>query len=895
MHKKLLGLCLLFVFSSLVAGAQSALHNGVKSIPRHYLRADVPTLTLTPPDREALRAEDQERDKKGELYRIGVSAFTQLTTANSGKWTALANGDRIWQLHAQDAGAEALSFLFSTFRLYDAATINVYNASGRQLHKTLTAADVLEHGQQNMSLCFGDDMFLELREPANTRPSEIIIDRVMYGYRSTGNPQVQLLKFNDSESCEVNVNCAEGDNWQDEKKGVARILVVNQQEQGYCTGSLVNNTALDCKPLFLTALHCGVDVTTSDFNQWRFYFRYESPNCANPASEGTLANHFLTGCVKLASSNDGGGDSGSDFLLVHIGAIANEAATITTLKSANFNAYWNGWDANNTAATSGVGIHHPSGDIKKISTFTSTLTTSAWNNNNLASHWRVTWIATTNGHGVTEPGSSGSPIFASNGGNSRIVGTLTGGGSYCNATDQPDYYGKVSYHWTSNGAPLNEQLKTYLDPGPTNALVLDGSANPCAPSALPAADFSGTPLTLATGSSVQFTDLTTGTPTSWSWTIAPGTAGINWTYITSTSATSQHPQVRFDVAGTYTITLGATNASGSDTEIKNSYITVTAPTAPCEAASTTCDEFIYNVSLNTIDNSTICTNYSNYTNLSTTLVQGQPYTVTVIPQIGSTPGDAYPDDEIAVWIDWNNDMDFADAGERVGYLLIGGPGTNEFAFNVPLTSTLGSLRMRCRISFLTGDGPISPCGETQYGEVEDYLVYITAPASTSLLTLNCGSNQQVATPTIPDVTAAAGTSTTCPGGVVNISQSPVAGTALQSGNNTVTVTATDNCGNTQTCQTVVSYAPSAGIAALSLESATIYPNPVSDLLRIDLSAMPAQAVTLELYDLTGKLLVSVNRQTASIIELDLQSVAAGTYQLYLRTDQSQVHHRLIKM
>jgi lysyl endopeptidase len=895
MHKKLLLLCLLFVFSSLIAGAQSALHTGVKSIPRHYLYADVPTLSLTPPDREALRAEDQERDKKGELYRIGVPTFLQLTTANSGKWTVLPNGDRIWQLHVQDAGAEALSFLFSTFRIYDAATMNVYNASGKQLHTTLTAADVLEHGQQNMSLCFGDDMFIELREPLNTRPSEITIDRIMYGYRSTGNPQVQLLKINDSDSCQVNVNCAEGDNWQDEKRGVARILVVNPQGQGYCSGSLVNNTALDCKPLFLTALHCGVDATTTDFNQWRFYFRYESPSCANPASEGTLANHFLTGCVKLASSNDGGGDSGSDFLLVHIGAFANEAATVTTLKSANFNAYWNGWDANNTAAPSGVGIHHPSGDIKKISTFTSTLTTSAWNNNNLPSHWQVAWIATTNGHGVTEGGSSGSPIFTGNGGNSRIVGTLTGGGSYCDATDQPDYYGKVSYHWTSNGAPADEQLKTYLDPVTTGALILDGSANPCAPAGMPVADFSGTPLILNTGSSVQFTDLTTGAPTSWSWTITPGTAGVNWTYINSTSATSQHPQVQFDVAGSYTITLATTNASGSDTEIKNSYIAVIAPTAPCEAASTTCDEFIYNVMLNTINNSTICTNYSDYTNISTTLVQGQPYTVTIIPQTGSTPGDAYTNDEIAVWIDWNNDMDFDDSGERVGYLLIGGPGTNEFNFNVPLTSTLGSLHMRCRISFLTADGPITPCGESQYGEVEDYLVNITAPATATVLTLNCGGNQQTTTPAMPNVTAAASASTTCPGGVVNMSQSPVAGTALQAGNNTVTVTATDNCGNTQNCQTVVNYVMSAGIAALSLEGAAIYPNPVSDLLHIDLSAMSAQAVTLELYDLTGKILISVNRQTAAIIELDVQAIAAGTYQLYLRTEQAQVHHRLIKL
>ncbi|MEY4215974.1 MAG: hypothetical protein RLZZ68_430, partial [Bacteroidota bacterium] len=98
----------------------------------------------------------------------------------------------------------------------------------------------------------------------------------MYGYRSIAKPVAD--KINESEACEVNVNCTPvGNNWQDEKRGVARILVVDGGSQGWCTGSLIHNLANDCKPLFLTALHCGVTATASDFNQWRFYFRYEAP------------------------------------------------------------------------------------------------------------------------------------------------------------------------------------------------------------------------------------------------------------------------------------------------------------------------------------------------------------------------------------------------------------------------------------------------------------------------------------------------------------------------------------------------------------------------------------------------------------------------------------------
>jgi hypothetical protein len=211
---------------------------------------------------------------------------------------------------------------------------------------------------------------------------------------------------------------------------------------------------------------------------WKFYFNYEAVSCTNPTAVGTLASKYVNSCVRIADSNDNDGTniSKSDFLLVQIGTLANEATTIN--KIYGFGAYWNGWDANNTASTGGVSIHHPAGDIKKISTYTNSLLSSTWSSTP-NTHWRVTWAGTTNGHGVTEGGSSGSPIFTYNGGNSRIVGTLSGGSSYCTATSSPDLYGKLSYHWTSDGSTSLTQLKPYLDPNNTGTLVMNGSSNPC--------------------------------------------------------------------------------------------------------------------------------------------------------------------------------------------------------------------------------------------------------------------------------------------------------------------------------------------------------------------------------------------------------------------------------
>ena len=83
---------------------------------------------------------------------------------------------------------------------------------------------------------------------------------------------------------------------------------------------------------------------------------------------------------------------------------------------------------------------------------------------------------------------------------------------------------------------------------------------------VPVADFSASATSITEGSSVTFTDLSTNDPTAWSWTFAGGTPS---------SSTSQNPSVTYNTAGTYDVTLIASNSAGSDTETKTGYITVT--------------------------------------------------------------------------------------------------------------------------------------------------------------------------------------------------------------------------------------------------------------------------------------------------------------------------------
>jgi hypothetical protein len=215
----------------------------------------------------------------------------------------------------------------------------------------------------------------------------------------------------------------------------------------------VNNTNNDCTPYFLTADHCGYEASTSDLNYWVFYFNYEATSCSGTSPQ--YSNHTVTGCTLVACDTYGSTNTGSDFYLVKF---KNNVPT-------SYNPYYNGWSRSTNVSNSGVGIHHPNGDIKKISTYQNTLSSG------YTTHWSVSWVATANGHGVTEGGSSGSPLFNSNG---RIIGTLTGGSSDCDATDQADYYGKFSYHWASNGSTSNKQLKPWLDPINSNPTEING-------------------------------------------------------------------------------------------------------------------------------------------------------------------------------------------------------------------------------------------------------------------------------------------------------------------------------------------------------------------------------------------------------------------------------------
>jgi hypothetical protein len=437
--------------------------------------AEAARKTMARLDVPALRKAAHAAVHKGEMMPAGKILPTDFSLDNSGVWTVLPNKDRVWRLFLSVPDAPATSLYYENFYLPEGAVLYVYNAEKTHLIGSFGTHNNHESGQFATEIIYTSDCVLEYYEPANVkRPGRFTITGVANVYNAPEPPAYIKLKdskccgFGTSGSCNVNANCPEGNSWADQKRAVARILVKNGLNQGYCSGSLINNGAQDCKNYFLTANHCGAAVSAADKNQWIFYFNYQSAGCTNGASEPTSST--MTGCT-MRSSNSNGTNSdvtGSDFLLVEFNSAIPAA----------YNVYYAGWNASGTGSNSGVSIHHPSGDIKKISTYTSALTSRRYYSqlpDN--SHWQADWVATVTNHSITEGGSSGSPLFNSSG---LIVGKLSGGPSSCGAaaSSKNDYYGKLSYDWTSNGTTAATQLKPWLDPANSGITSLTGK-NAC--------------------------------------------------------------------------------------------------------------------------------------------------------------------------------------------------------------------------------------------------------------------------------------------------------------------------------------------------------------------------------------------------------------------------------
>ena len=446
MKIKLVTICAFLSFS-IITTAQVQGDGGFPKSMKTVTFDQLKTIHFAEPDVKALRKEDAVNDAlKTGPWRFGYNNDVSLNMENSGEWYNLSNGGKVWMIRLKCENALTVNLTFENLTIPEGNELYVYNQDKSFILGKFKDYHVYE-GQLGTELVPGQVAIVEYYVPAkNTeKPVSLTIDKVTHGYRTAA--EYQAKAFGGSGNCNMNVNCPDGAAWEDQKRGVVMLV---SGSNGFCTGSMINNTANDGKPYVLTANHCGTNPTN-----WVFRFNWESASCSNPGSSPSFQS--LSGATLRARRVP------TDFSLVEItGGL--QSGTVP----ASYNTYFSGWDNSGSIPTSTVGIHHPSGDIKKISFDDQpAVTVQAMGSTEPNSSWEVIWNRNT----TTEGGSSGSPLFDQN---QRIIGQLWGGNASCSSLSGEDWYGRVSMSWEPAGSNSTNQLKYWLDPSNSGATVLDG-------------------------------------------------------------------------------------------------------------------------------------------------------------------------------------------------------------------------------------------------------------------------------------------------------------------------------------------------------------------------------------------------------------------------------------
>ena len=506
-------------------------------------------------------------------YCVGVLKDVNLTENTAGTWVTHDDGSRSWFLKITSRDAIGLTLHYNNLFIPHGGSLFLYNENKNHIIGKFTSSRNFNNPITHTQIIEGESTIIEYHEPKETKEKfSISISQLGYIFRGFEDylSHFKSIKVNSqtkADPCQVDVACSpENNGWSAQIDAVVHFTFTKQNYVYVCSASVINNTAQDCTPYILTAWHCGEHTANQNLSGYTWYWNYQKTSC-QPNNNGTNPSKgnetMVNGTVRSTSgsgtlNNPPGNNqlAGSDFTLIELGS------NIPT----SYNPYYAGWDRSNSSVSSGVSIHHPAGSAKKISTFTSSLSNATYNGGAYNAHWAVNWSATTNGHGVTEGGSSGSPIFNQN---KRIVGQLSGGSSTCNFPNYSDLYGKMSENWTSNGTSNGAQLASWLDPTNSNATYMDGTYAPCGTSSL-SCSISQTANSITTGGTVNFSGNSSSSNNTWSWNFdVSGIGGAS----PSTSSSQNPNNITFNNPGTYDIQLTVT--SGGQTCTSTSTVSVT--------------------------------------------------------------------------------------------------------------------------------------------------------------------------------------------------------------------------------------------------------------------------------------------------------------------------------
>lgn len=412
---------------------------------------------------EAVSRSEVERTRFKSL-EFAHKFHVHLRPDNSGATFTTPDGTKVWRIGIRSKKAHSINILFSKFRLPEGAKVFVYNADQTEILGSYTHQNNSDLNLLPVQPVGGDEIIVEYQEPAHAAfKGEIEVGEVNHDFLGV----FRATEPRDpAQSCHPNLVC-----YPENIEAGSGVVALVINGNTYCTGSLINNTAQDGTPYLITATHCLNDNFRGSFLANRKYdmvagnivafFHYDSPVCSGNI-RGTLQ-------MTMASA---------DSVLI----LEQNDISLLKLKNkppAKYQPRYLGWNISASPIGSYHGLHHPNGGIKKVAIENSRL--GGFSTFDFTNKWGERTKFTDGAHititawdeGATEGGSSGSPLLDRDKG---IIGTLTGGQSYCSSPKGPDVYASLYKAWDVKDATIGntKTLRDILDPKNTAATQLAG-------------------------------------------------------------------------------------------------------------------------------------------------------------------------------------------------------------------------------------------------------------------------------------------------------------------------------------------------------------------------------------------------------------------------------------
>ncbi|OKZ04908.1 MAG: hypothetical protein BHV71_09090 [Bacteroides sp. 41_26] len=444
-------------------------------IPLYYdstlSRTNMSSTVLKSIDNNELRQKsvvfaDEYGYSKKKLYGISVPVSIDIRKEAN---CIVKDSMNIFYYKVKSPTAYAMQLVFNKFYIPTGSKMFIYNGDKTEYIGSFTELNNNSDSLFSTIFLNGNELIIEYHEPQNVEfTGRLFLDKIVHCFIDMKHG---IYSPDGSSTCEKDIMCNEGNPWRISKSAVAQILSQisssGYQYWGWCTGTLLNNTLQDGRPYFLTAMHCSLGMDNDGFEEnyftenMIFVFNYEVEQCgvdgANlPLSKfksvagATILSRDTPVYIKQEKEYNTYGNT-SDYMLLYL------MVSPDTLK--NWGVSYAGWDANEDKMYSGniATIHHPNGDVKKISLSNKVLETDQLHSYLFKPYWKIRWDV-----GVTEGGSSGAPLFNSE---NKVIGQLWGGSPYCGTKngkyeyyEGPDFYGRFSVSYEKG------LFKQYLDP-----------------------------------------------------------------------------------------------------------------------------------------------------------------------------------------------------------------------------------------------------------------------------------------------------------------------------------------------------------------------------------------------------------------------------------------------